>query len=151
MIRPLDKNDDLQAVAELIYDTDDFIFPMMFGKDKTDAIPKIVTLIELEGNYFSYQNIFVHIEQSTIHGICIAYQSDSKTKRSLEQTISAPFSPWESITVLSKITPIMFFLESKGDEDTLYIQNLCVDSSSRGKGIGTQLLEYMKAYAHTQK
>ncbi len=33
---------------------------------------------------------------------------------------------------------------------TLYLDDLCVDASARGKNIGTQLFEYVKAYAVEQ-
>jgi ribosomal protein S18 acetylase RimI-like enzyme len=33
---------------------------------------------------------------------------------------------------------------------TLYVDDLCVDESSRGKGIGRQLMEYARDYAREQ-
>ncbi len=36
------------------------------------------------------------------------------------------------------------------DIKTLYIDDLCVDESTRGKGIGRKLYEYVKAYAKEQ-
>jgi len=67
MIRTLEKPDDIEKVASLIYTTDDSFFPFLFGKYEK-AIPKLKHLILLENNSFSYKYIYCSIDKD-IQGI----------------------------------------------------------------------------------
>lgn len=143
MIRRLTKDEDHNKVAQLIYETDSTIFPLLFGKNKDQAFNKIRQLIKLEDNYFSYQNIIIFEEKGDTYGMCIYFQSDSQTKKRLEKNLFKPFNIIELIRVFIKAFPLMISLESKGSIDTLYIQNLCVNRAMQGKGVGSQLIKYV--------
>lgn len=135
MIRKLIKTDNLMQVAQIIYQTDDFIFPFLFGK-KEKAIPRLKQLVELEHNAFSYQHIIIDIE-TEIKGILIEQNRSDNIKE--ERDYKQVFSTLSLILLAIKqvfLFPIFHFKLKEGR----YIQNLTVDEKSRGQGIGTRLL-----------
>jgi hypothetical protein len=56
MIRRVTKDDNLDKVAELIYDSDNTVFGKLFGA-KAKAIGRINALMMLQNNTFSYKHI----------------------------------------------------------------------------------------------
>lgn len=138
-IRKLNKNDDLSNVANLIYNTG-LIFPLFFGK-KQKAIRKIKKLVSMENNSFSYKNIAVY-EDNGIKGI-ILYYSKINLKKEYHE-----FKKIYSFLELIKFhiaLAIIFPLIKFNYRDGIYIQNICVNQTLRGKGIGTKLIEYVNS------
>jgi len=143
MIKKLTKNDDLKTVANLIYVTDPFLFPFLFGKNKQAALTKIEKLISLENNFFSYQNTVAYLENNKIAGICIFYESGQKNKQKLERNIFKVFNWYQVPVFIFKTVFFLSFIETEGSSDSLYIQNLSVDKNFRGMGVGSKLINFV--------
>jgi ribosomal protein S18 acetylase RimI-like enzyme len=140
MIRPLKSTEACDNVAQLIYQTDDVLFPFLFGKiDK--AIPKLVDLIALEHNSFSYKHIIAYTENEEILGILLGYNPEEIVSEKEDRDFSNVFSKLEIFSLFCKHM-ILKPLDDKSDIDGFYIQNISVDEHHRGKGIGTQLIEH---------
>ncbi|MBU0476336.1 MAG: GNAT family N-acetyltransferase [Bacteroidetes bacterium] len=135
MIRKLTLFDDLNRVAQIIYQTDASLFPFLFGK-KEKAIPHLSKLISLDNNSFSYHNIHIDIEDK-IEGIII--ELDASKHLDETKDFSQTFSFGQLMMLAIKQTLLFPILKHKNNEGR-YIQNVCVDKNSRGKGIGTLLL-----------
>lgn len=62
-IRKVNKEkDDLNKIANLIYQTDNEIYPALFGEDKKEAEIKLAKLIAQEDGFFSYNNILILVK-----------------------------------------------------------------------------------------
>jgi len=135
MIRKLALTDDLTQVAQIVYQTDAFLFPFLFGK-KEKAIPHLSKLIGLENNSFSYRNIHLYIENK-IEGIIIELDVSKHVDETKDfgQTFS-----FGQLMILAIKQLFLFPILKHKNKEGRYIQNVCVDENSRGKGIGTLLL-----------
>jgi ribosomal protein S18 acetylase RimI-like enzyme len=144
MVRKLLLNDDLDKVSKLIYKTDDFIFPFIFGKQEK-AIPILKKLILLENNDFSHNYIYC-MENDGIQGILIGYDPKEIDTKKENRDFLKSFSIGSLVRLVKKgsiIEPVL----DKRDIPGLYIQNICVDEDYRGMGIGSSLIEYFFQYA----
>lgn len=148
MIRFATLEDNELCIANLVYETDSII-PFVFGK-KDKALPKIKTLIEREDNTFSYKNILVfESENQTIKGIILVYSPKHKNKEKENEVYSQVFSVLELIILWLK-SLLLKSIENKSEIDGLYIQNISVDATARGEGIGTQLMNHVEKWAMQQ-
>lgn len=139
MIRQLTESDDLNKVAELIYKTDDLLFPYLFGK-QSKGIPKIIGLIKLDNNSFSYKNIICCVDDG-VEGILIGYDPSDIDKHLESEDYRKVFKSFDLIRLGLKMLPVKSIMDKK-DIAGLYIQNICVDKCHRGKGIGSSLIDY---------
>lgn len=145
MIRFATLQDDTNLLARLVYETDTII-PFLFGRAEV-AILKIKVLIEMEDNVFSYKNMLVYEgENQTIKGILLFYAPQQKNKKRENEAYSQVFSSIELIRLWFK-SIFLKSIENKSEIDGLYIQNISVDASARGEGIGTQLINHTKEWA----
>ena len=141
-IRMMQAHDDATQVAELIYATDATLFPLLFGK-RQKAVKNLVKLIKLENNSFSHKQIAVYDDQG-IKGIIIFYTSSELHGDQEFNDFIKAFNLFDLLRLLAcsiLLFPILNHTHTQG----VYIQNICVDGSMRGKGIGTQLIHYVHA------
>lgn len=141
-------SDNSYEIARLIFETDNII-PFIFG-ERTVAIPKIKDLVERTDNAFSFQNVLVYkSSEDEIKGLLLFYAPKNLDKKLENQAFTKVFSTRELIVIWFK----SLFLKSMNDKseiDGIYIQNISVDSSSRGEGIGTKLMNYVEEYSIKQ-
>jgi len=145
MIRFATLRDNIHDLARLVYETDTII-PFLFGgADK--AIQRIKELIEREDNVFSYKNIVVYEDDNqSIKGIILFYAPQQKNKKRENEDYSQVFTSFELLKLWFK-TLILHSIDNKSEIDGIYIQNISVKASSRGEGIGTQLINHTKEWA----
>ncbi|GAA0086377.1 N-acetyltransferase [Clostridium sp. CTA-7] len=144
MIRKLKKSDDLEKVCGLIYDTDVGIFKMLFG-EREEAISIIMKLIERENNSFSYKHIFCYIDEE-IRGILIGYNAKDIDEKEEMAELKQILPRYVLFKLLFKSLILKPVIE-KEEIIELYIQNICVEESYRGKSIGNKLIDYYFEYA----
>lgn len=148
MIRFVTLRDDTQILARLVYETDNII-TYLFGKSEL-ALLKIKALIERDDNVFSYKNILVYEgEGQTIKGILLFYAPKQKNKKRENDAYSQVFSSIELIKLWFK-SIFLKSIENKSEIDGLYIQNISVEASDRGEGIGTKLINHTEEWASKQ-
>lgn len=149
MIRFATTLDDLSTIARLIHETDRII-PYLFGK-RQKAIKKIESLVSMENNIFSYQNIVVYEPSANnIQGILLAYSPQKKDKQKENEDYSQVFSILELVALWFKVL-FLKSMENKSEIDGLYISNISVDSSARGGGIGTKLISFIEEWASAKE
>jgi len=141
-------SDNTLEIARLIFETDNII-PFIFGERKV-AIPKIKTLVERTDNVFSFQNILIYkSSDDSIKGLLIFYPPKNLDKKIENRAFTKVFTSGELFVLWFK----SLFLKSINDKseiDGIYIQNISVDSSARGEGIGTKLMNFVEEYAIKQ-
>lgn len=145
MVRFATLNDNTLSIANLIYETDT-IMPFIFGK-KEVALNKIKSLIESNDHSFSFQNILVYEnEKNQIDGVLLSYIPSKIDKQKEHKKYKELFSLNELIMLWLK-SLLLVSIDNKSKIDGLYIQNICVNGSCRGKGIGSQLLDAIEHFA----
>ena len=136
MIRAIQKNDDLDRIAQLIYATDDFLFPSIFGRGE-GAMEKLKALVALENNSFSHRFIRGFFDDAGVcQGIAITFHAKNKSK---DQDFTQVFHGLSALWLGLKLMPIRNLLNPRIGK-SVYLQNLSVHESMRGQGIGKALL-----------
>jgi len=138
-IRPLEKTDDTGAVAALIYETDAFLFPFLFGT-REKALPALKALIELDNNSFSHRHIYCAVDD-TISGILIAFGYGDVDKKLEENDYRKVFS-FSRLIVLGIKSFMLKALYTRQKKDEFYIQNISVVPKVQGRGIGSLLVDF---------
>ena len=139
--RRANKDDTMEEISELIYDTDPYIYSFWFNNDKEKCIEFFKEEMLKEGFIFNYNNLYVAYDktQNKIVGVICAIDKSVNLEYNYEELQN--INDYYKITIKEYIIPI----EKKKknyDNETIYIPNLCVDKSLRGKKIGTKLLGY---------
>lgn len=133
------KDDDFFEIAELIYKTDEYIYPFWFDNNIENAKNMLNDLIGIEGFIFNYNNLYIAYDKSTNHIVGILCGLDRT------ENFEYDYSELENINKNCDFTVKKYLkalvAEAK-ENDFLYISNLCIDKEYRGKKIGTKLLGY---------
>ena len=129
---------DLDAVAELVYDTDAYLFPFLFGASRR-ALPILRELIKLNANSFSHRYIEVYEGEGRVQAILIGYDHREIDKKAEEADFKRVLSAFDQILMVPKYWILQPFMD-KSDVTGFYIQNVCVAAEHRGKGIGSLLI-----------
>lgn len=131
---------DLDAVTDLIYETDKYLFPFLFGS-REKAVPILRQLVIREGNSFSHRYIWCDVEGDRVRGILIGYDHLTIDEKTENADFAAVLSLWAQITLFFKFLILKPFID-KADVTGVYIQNVCVAAAFRGKGIGSGLIRH---------
>lgn len=65
-IRNANKNDDMDTIARILYQTDDNIYPIAFGKNENVAIKTLSELIKNDNGLLSYKNIMILLSKQKV-------------------------------------------------------------------------------------
>lgn len=132
----------IEEVAGLIYDTEPVYFSLVFGRDRTVALPQIEKLVLAGGNAFGRENITCAVRAGRVARVLIM------------QTPHAPGLGEEFFAVARAAglaTAVRFLLAEwltfapnylkRAPEPGYYISSLSVVPAERGRGVGAALLE----------
>lgn len=144
-IHRADRTIDANAVAGLIYDTDRYLFPFLFGA-RSSAVLHLSALFRLEHNPFSWRHTWCAIEGSEVVGILIGYDHRSLNKKAEEADFRRVLPVWQQWLLYPKYWILQPFLD-KSDVTGRYIQNVCVSPAYRGRGIGSNLIRHFCSLA----
>lgn len=135
--RKLRLTDDLEKVAELIYNTDPYIFPYEYegNLDKAKAI--LVNMIKGDTLY-NYENIYVAISGETIVGMIVAARAPLSLKA--EPMMDCYLKADAVVDGRFKKVYKEYYELLNDEPDGIYIANVCVDKFFRGQGIGKKML-----------
>lgn len=136
-VRNLTLNDDLDSVAELIYQTDPYIYPYWFDKCKNWKT-HLIELIKSEGSAFYYKNILIAEQDNKPYGILVFLNENFKQTYDYchLQNLNENFN----YAIKQYVKPITDYLQS----NTVYIPAVCVSKEKRRHHIGTKLLTTLK-------
>ena len=139
IIRKPTSDDDLEKIAELLYNTDPYIYPYWF--ETLDKCKKELTPLLLEKNFFfALDHLYITIDSNNndiIGVICIIDKNDD---------LSYDYSELKKKNERYKFTIenyIEGLIEEVDNADFAYISNVCVDANYRGKHIGKTMLNYV--------
>lgn len=132
------KESDSHVVPEIMLQAmGDIIFRFIQKEDPTEAVLFLTQLFRQKGNLYSYENTFVAIDDNErIVGSLTGYDADQFVE--LRQPILDHMKDQYNNNLIPEA-------ETAGDE--FYIDSIAVAPIARGKGIGTQLLQYAITHA----
>ncbi len=133
IVSPLRIDDDYEAVARLIYGTDAYIYPYLFGECGEMGRRVITSMIELETIY-NVKNITVAKLNGTIVGMIVSKAHPVVIDRS-QMELAYTANGYKHDKKFDKVYNNYFRLLENEPEGTC-IANVCVDPNMRGKRIG---------------
>lgn len=135
------KEDNMREIAELIYDTDPYIYSFWFNNDKERCIEFLNEEMKKEGFIFNYNNLYIAYDKTLNRIVGILCAIDKSVNLEYRYEELQKVNDNYKITVAQYIMPIIDEVKSY-DNETIYIPNVCIDKSLRGRKIGTKLLGY---------
>lgn len=132
-IRPLTLDDDLNKVAELIYMSDNYIYPYLFEEDLSVAKKVIATMI-VEDTIYNYKNIKIALSAGQIvamivmKSIPITINSDAMINCFVQA----------GVPVGARFAKVFndYFKLLEDEPADVYVANLAVDKMYRNLGVG---------------
>ena len=138
-IRKATTNDNLEEISELIYCTDEYIYPYWF--ETLDNCKEELSNLLIEQNFFfNVNNLYIAVDElnNKIAGvICIV---DKSVNLEYNYDKLREYNERYRFTVDNYI---MGLIEEVKESDFAYISNVCVHQDYRGKHIGNRLVNYV--------
>ena len=145
-IRRATSVDDLESISELLYKTDQFIYPYWFGSLE-NCKSELSKLIVEEKFFFNVNHLYVAVDQekNKIMGlICVV---DKSVDLDYDYQKLEKLNDRYNFTVNHYIKGL---IKEVKESDFAYISNVCVHEDYRGMKIGNQLVNYI-IELYTQK
>ena len=137
-LRPALSSDNHQDIAGLIYDSDPYIYPYWFDKDRNVGIRTLARLFTIPGNLYSCANISVLVEncnQKPI-GVIVVANRCSKLDYNLDNFM---INDRAGRAILQSVIADVE-LARMAQSNELEITNVCIAERYRGQGIGKWML-----------
>ncbi|MDW7613879.1 GNAT family N-acetyltransferase [Peribacillus simplex] len=114
------------------------IAEVLTGETEEERILYVLAdLFRKSGNRISYENTFVSEHDGQVSGLIIAYHG--KDAESLDEPIVK--------RLRTKMKDPSVTLDKEAEMKDFYLDTLCVDPNFQGKGIGSELIQYVEGYA----
>ncbi len=132
---------DAQSVPEIMLQAmEDIIFQFIQNEDRTEAILFLTHFFGQKGNLYSYENTFVAIDaHGNIVGSLTGYDADEFVK--LREPILSYIKERYGNPMVPEVETVC---------NEFYIDSIAVAAIARGKGVGTELLQFAIAQAQQQ-
>ncbi|WP_110114780.1 GNAT family N-acetyltransferase [Bacillus sp. CGMCC 1.16541] len=135
------KKEEATIIASLLYDVlGDIARSHAAEKTRLETCQVFERYIQSEENRYSYRNIIVKEIEGRIAGMMVTYGGKEQMK--LDRPIIE--------NVRSKTKKKEWTTDLEATPDDLYVDSICVASSFRGRGIGTELLKEAEKLAQEQ-
>ena len=143
IIRKPTPDDDLEKIAELLYNTDPYIYPYWF--ETLEKCKKELPGLLLEDKFFfSLKNLYISIDKENGEIIGLVCIVDKNTKLDYDYSELKKKNERYAFTIENYVEEL---IKEVDNADFAYISNVCVDANYRGKHIGkTMLNEIINIY-----
>jgi len=132
---------DPKKVSELIYETELRTFRSLIGKDESEAIKNIESLICMGNNLFGNENIHVVSDNDNeVLGILVSFKVDDITLWKELKAYSKILNFFDLLKYLFKETLVDGMFTDSFAPGDYYLCNVAVDHSYRGQGIGKYIM-----------
>lgn len=138
-IRKASINDDLYRISELLYKTDQFIYPYWFGSlaNCKNELSKFI----IEDNFlFNVNNLYIAIDKKSNQIMGLVCVIDKGTDLTYNYEKLEKVNERYSFTVNNYIKGI---IKEVKESDFAYISNVCVHEDYRGMKVGNHLVNYV--------
>lgn len=142
--RRANDKDNFDEIAELIYESNPYIYPYWFSNNVEECKKFFNKKIVDKGFFFHYDNIYVAYDalESKIVGILVAIDKSVGLNYDYNDIVNV--NQKYRFVVNSYLKEIIADLENFST-GAMYISNLCIDKKYRDKHIGTRLVGYFIA------
>jgi len=129
----------LREIAKLIYETDPYIYPALFGSEAIACI-LLPQMIQKQDTMFCLENLFLCMEGSKTLGLILWHRGpltwEPKTlfQTAQEEDVVLP-------ETVKKVVAEYFSSYLKVPDNVLSVINVCVAEAQRGKGIGSMMVK----------
>ncbi|MGL4771956.1 MAG: GNAT family N-acetyltransferase [Clostridium sp.] len=135
------KREDANVIAKLIYETEKYPDEEWGKGSKEEHLERLITLIKEEDNRFSYNNIISLEEDENVIGISLFLRGDKLKSQTLKADLK--LMPMQK-GIIKKISlsclAIYYYFDNECERDELYLSNIIIDRSRRGRGLSNLLL-----------
>ena len=138
IVRKATLDDDFERMAELIYETDDYIYPYWFNDDIEECKSTLSKLMKEDGFFFNYKSMYVAVDKSTNEIVGLTCFVTPKTK------LEYDYKPLQEKNDRYKfiIDEYIFgLIEEIKEYNAPYISNVSVYHNQRGRRIGSIMLK----------
>ena len=128
------------ALAELIFDTDSYIYPAMFGNRENASIV-LPLLFYSSDSMFRLENFYIANKDGQIIGLLLWVKGRLNWSPELLRTVSlrAGIQPSPYLDLVAREYVDKYAENEK--RNVISIINLCVSSEFRGRGVGRTLMQ----------
>lgn len=140
LIRKACKDDNFEEIAELVYETDPYIYPYWFHDDVEECKEVLAPLLDKEGFFFNYKSMHVAIDKKTNKIVGLVQVVDTHTNFNYDYTELMNKSRSYDFTIKNYIFELIEEVNKLG---LPYFSNLVVHHDCRGIGLGRMLMEYI--------
>jgi len=141
---------DAPAVAPFVYDSAHELLAFMFG-GRDAAIAALTRLLAKPDGHFGYRFATVLTVDNEVAGAELGYGRADLDRQNLPGTLAtfrvAPLGQWPHLAF--RVGPALSGYVPPPAIDAYYINNIAVDASRRGAGLGRRLLDATLARART--
>lgn len=132
-------NSTLEQIAELVWDTDEYIYPAMFCS-RGDALRVLPELIRRGDKMFCPENIFIAKAGDDAVGLILWHKGPLGWTPTLFQQVISEFGITQT-PYFQKVFREYFQDYNHTASDTTAIINVCVHKTAQGQGIGTRMMQ----------
>ncbi len=138
IVRKVTLDDNFERIAELIYETDDYIYPYWFNDDIEECKKVLSKLMKEEGFFFNYKSMYIAIDKKTNEIIGLTCFVTPETN------LDYDYEPLRQKNERYKFTidEYIYGLISEIKEyNAPYVSNVAVYHNQRGRKIGSIMLK----------
>ena len=145
ILRRAKKDDNMEDIAKLIYQTDPYIYPYWFNDNLDEAIKVLVPEIKTPGFIYNYENCYVayDLEAKKIVGLVCAI--DPTTDLNYDYSRLRSVNDKYKFTIDNYVKAIV---DEVIEKKYMYLVNVSVDVEYRSHRIGSRMLEYFIEQMH---
>ena len=138
-IRKATALDNLEAIAEIIYYTDNYIYPYWF-ENVENCIRELSTLLIEDKFFFNVNNLYIAIDEDINRIVGVICVVDKSVDLSYDYSMLREINERYKFTIDNYV---MGLIKEVEEADFAYISNVCVHSDYRGKKIGNMLVNHV--------
>lgn len=139
IIRKATTDDNFEEIAELIYETDEHIYPYWFNNNLEEAKKILPPLMKKEGFIFNYEHMYITIERTTGKIIGLVSIIDPEKTYDFDYTELINHSASYEFIIRNYILEL---IEETKELQIPYFSNVSVHHNYRSKGIGKLMFQY---------
>ena len=139
VIRKPTRDDKLEKISELLYNTDPYIYPYWF--ETLDNCKKELTPLLLEDKFFfNINNLYIAVNSLNNEIVGVICVVNKNVDLSYDYSELKAKNERYCFTIVNYVEGL---IKEVKEADFAYISNVCVDSNYRGMHIGNMLVNYV--------
>lgn len=145
ILRRAKKDDNMEDIAKLLYQTDPYIYPFWFNDDLDEAIRVLVPEIKTPGFIYNFENCYVAYDLATEKIVGLVCAIDPTTDLDYDYSRLEAVNDRYNFTINHYVKEIIKEVEEK---HYMYLVNVSVDVDYRSQRIGSRMLTYFIEQMH---